>query len=175
MVFSSFLICPIYSILFLLSSLPTNFAKQDIYGDLIKYLKMYNDIDVGSLVALDGNIDNLGAPAWFKYATLDEEDLLIDSFFPLIYLKMDDLTFIPSLLEAMSRSKDSSLVVVDGYFQHPFTSKELFSYLSEDLLHQHIWLFLYPYSNITEKNIETLPIYEELQKQKYLTLISQVR
>ena len=162
----------LYMLLF--CHLPANTARKDIYGDLIRYLKMYNDIDVGGLVVVDGQINDVAATNWFEYATLEKGDILTDNFFPVIYLRTGYELDIPKLYGALSRSRDASLIVIDSNFEDASILQRLIRNLSDDLLQDHFWLYTYPSSNMTENDIQKLPVYEELKKNPYLTLTSQV-
>ena len=153
----------------------SNNVRNDIYGGLMRYLKTYNDVDVGGLVVLHGQIDDIGFTKWFKYAILDDEDILIESYFPSVYLYIQNKLDMLDLVKALNRSKDANLIVIDGSVENSFNFQEFVQNLSIDLLQDHIWLYFHPFSNISSNNIRSMQLIEELEVYKHLTLASQVR
>ena len=174
MAFIPFLVRQSLLVLFFVCITESNNVRNDIYGGLMRYLKTYNDVDVGGLVVLHGQIDDIGFTKWFKYAILDDEDILIESYFPSVYLNIQNKFDMLDLLKVLNRSKDANLIVIDGSIENSFNFQEFVQNLSIDLLQDHLWLYFHPFSNITSNNIRRMQLFEELLKYKHLTLTSQV-
>ena len=161
-------------VLFFVCITTSNNVRNDIYGGLMRYLKTYNDVDVGGLVVLHGQIDDIGFTKWFKYAILDDEDILIESYFPSVYLNIQNKLDILDLLTVLNRSKDANLVIIDGSVENSINFQEFVQSLSIDLLQDHLWLYFHPFSNIISNDIRRMQLFEELVEYKHLTLTSQV-
>jgi hypothetical protein len=151
-----------------------NQAENNIYGNLIRYLKMYNDIDVGSILFFEGSTESLDVGEWFEYVTLEEDDLLFESFFPFSYSSNTVENSIQKFVGALSVSQQSSLIVVNN-FEASGQSQRVLKYLSEALLRNHIWLFLYSYANITVENFRELELGKDCEANPNLRLNSQVK
>ena len=149
-------------------------AKTSINGQVIKYLKMYNDKDIGNVVFVETSTESVDVEKWFKYVTLTEEDLHFDSFFPFTYLSNAFKNPNPKFTRTLSKSPKSSLIIVNNFEASEY-SQNILKGLSETLLRDHIWLFLYPYANITVEHFGSLLIGKESENLPNLRLNSQVK
>ena len=110
---------------------------------------MYNDIDVGSTLFLEGSKDRIDVEEWVDYITVMEKDLLFEPFFSFIYLTNAFENYTQRLDKALSRSQKASLVITNTLevFRGP---QNFLINVSEDIFHNNIWLFLYPFFQTTQ-------------------------
>ena len=148
-------------------------GENYVYGNVMKYLKMYSDIDIDNVLFVEGATESMDVEEWFDYVTLADEHLLFEFFFPFTYLTGTIENSIRKFVDALSQSQKSSLIVVNN-FEDSERSQNILKYLSENLLRNHIWLFLYPYANITVDNFRSLLLGKEANAHSKLRLNSQV-
>ena len=148
-------------------------CKGNMYDNVMEYLKMNNDIDVENVLFVDGEKENPEVEDLFGYITMEEKDLLFESFLPVSYVQIALENSILRLMDALSRSEKGTLIFVYN-LQPTEYSRMIFEQLTEDLLQRHIWIFWHPLSNITESNFRNQMISNELEKAQNLKLNSQV-
>ena len=148
-------------------------CNGNMYDNVMEYLKMNNDIDVENVLFVDGEKENPEFEDLFGYITMEEKDLLFESFLPVSYVQIALENSILRLMDALSRSEKGTLIFVYN-LQPTEYSRMIFEQLTEDLLQRHIWLFWHPLSNITESNFRNQMISNELEKALNLKLNSQV-
>ena len=105
-------------------------CQNGVYGNVIKYLKMYSDLDIENVLFLEGTTESMDIEEWFDYVTLADEHLLFEFFFPFTYLTSTFDNSIPKFVDALSQSPKSSLIVVNN-FEDLEHSQNVFKYLSE--------------------------------------------
>ena len=161
-------------ITFILGMIVQNgFAKTNVYGNLMMYLTLNNDIDIESVLFIDGDQETTEIDDLFDYVTMEEKDLHFESFYPFSYLRNAFDHSIQRLMNALSRSEKATLVFVN-HVASDGDSKEILEYLTEDLLQKHIWLFLHPLANLTESTLRKQMISNQLDANPNLRLNSQV-
>ena len=161
-------------ITFILGMIVQNgFAKTNVYGNLMMYLTLNNDIDIESVLFIDGDQEKTEIDDLFDYVTMEEKDLHFESFYPFSYLRNAFDHSIQRLMNALSRSEKATLVFVN-HVASDGDSKEILEYLTEDLLQKHIWLFLHPLANLTESTLRKQMISNQLDANPNLRLNSQV-
>lgn len=159
-----------FNILFCLIIIKNVQAEKNVFGQVITYLKRHNDVDVGSILFLGDPECNSG-DRWCAYITV-EQDPPFESL-PFIFLQNLFNHSVNRFDKAMSLSQKGTLVIINN-FEGSDHYQEILKSLSETSLRSNIWLFLYPYSNITEQNFGKLKLNEELDAQTNLKFNSQV-
>ena len=148
-------------------------AKTNVYGNLMMYLTLNNDIDIDSVLFIDGDQEKTEVDDLFDYVTMEEKDLHFESFYPFSYLRNAFDHSIQRLMNALSRSEKATLVFVNDVAPNG-DSIEILEYLTEELLQKHIWLFLHPLANLTESTLRKQMISNQLETNPNLRLNSQV-
>ena len=150
-----------------------SFAKTNVYGNLMMYLTLNNDIDIESVLFIDGDQEKTEVDDLFDYVTMEENDLHFESFFPFSYLRNALDHSIQRLMNALDRSEKATLVFVNHVAPNG-DSKEILEYLTEELLQKHIWVFLHPLPNLTESTLRKQMISNQFEANLDLKLNSQV-
>ena len=148
-------------------------GENGVYGNVMKYLKMNCDMEIENVLFLEGTTESMDVEEWFEYVTLADEHLLFEFFFPFTYLTSTFENSIRKFVDALSQSQKSSLIVVN-HFEYSEHSQTVLKYLSENLLRNHIWLFLYPYANITVENFKSLLLGKAADTHPKIRINSQV-
>ena len=147
-------------------------SEKNIFGSVTKYLQQYSDINIGSIVFADEKVENdIEIRQWYDQLTFMLQGQVSNSF-PFVYTGNAFKDSAMKLKTVLSRNRKASLVVADMLKISHYSSNPL-SFLSEELLRGHVWLFLYPYYNITEYNLRSLAIFRHLQDNKNLKFDSQ--
>ena len=162
-----------YLLFLLVIFVKSGHVKGNVYGDLMMYLKMYNDIDVQSVLFIDEERETSEFDQLFDYITMEEKDLSFEAFFPFSYLEDALENSILRLMNALNRSEKATLVFVN-HLVSKGDARGILEHLTEDLLQKHIWLFFHPFSNLTESNFRKQKIITQLDKNPNLKLTSQV-
>ena len=162
-----------YYILLLVIYVKSDHVKGNVYGDLMMYLKMYNDIDVQSVLFIDGEKETMEFDQLFDYITMEDKELSFEAFFPFSYLEDALENSILRLMNALDRSEKATLVFVN-HLVSKGDARGILEHLTEDLLQKHIWLFFHPFSNLTESNFRKQNIITQLDANPNLKLNSQV-
>lgn len=149
------------------------FVKGNVYSNLMVYLKMYNDVDVQSVLFIDGEQDTIEFDTLFDYITMEEKDLSFETFFPFSYLQGAFESSILRLMDALNRSEKATLVFVNNLGLKG-DARGILENLTEGILQKHIWLFLHPFANLTENNLRNEKITMQLAANPNLKLNSQV-
>ena len=147
-------------------------SEKNVFGSVTKYLQQYSDINIGSIVFADEKVENdIEIRQWYDQLTFMLQGQLSNSF-PFVYTGNAFKDSAMKLKTVLSRNRKASLVVADMLKISHYSSNPL-SFLSEELLRGHVWLFLYPYYNITEYNLRSLTIFRRLEDNKNLKFDSQ--
>ena len=144
-------------------------SDENVFGKVTKYLQRYSDIDIESIVFAEGNVEN-DIEVRQVIMILQEQ---LSSISPFVYTGNAFKDSAKKLKNVLLRNQKSSLVVTDILQISQYSSNPL-NFLSEELLRNHVWLFLYPYNNITENNLRSLTIFRHLEDIKNLKFDSQV-
>ena len=162
-----------YFLFFLVIFVKSSHVNGNVYGDLMMYLKMYNDIDVQSVLFIDGERETMEFDQLFDYITMEDKELSFEAFFPFSYLEDALENSILRLMNALDRSEKATLVFVN-HLVSKGDARGILEHLTEDLLQKHIWLFFHPFSNLTESNFRKQNIITQLDANPNLKLNSQV-
>jgi len=147
-------------------------SEKNVFGSVTKYLQQYSDINIGSIVFADEKVENdIEIRQWYDQLTFMLQGQLSNSF-PFVYTGNAFKDSAMKLKTVLSRNRKASLVVADMLKISHYSSNPL-SFLSEELLRGHVWLFLYPYYNITEYNLRSLAIFRHLEENQNLKFDSQ--
>ena len=147
-------------------------SETNIFVSVTKYLQQYSDINIGSIVFADEKVENdIEIRQWYDQLTFMLQGQL-SNLFPFVYTGYAFKDSAMKLKTVLLRNQKASLVVVDMLKISQFSSNPL-NFLSEELLRGHVWLFLYPYYNITEYNLRSLTIFRHLEDNKNLKFDSQ--
>ena len=148
-------------------------SDENIFGRVTKYLQWYSDIDIESIVFVEGNIENdiEEIRHWYDQVTFISQEQMSD-ILPFVYTRNALKDSAKTLTNVLLRNQKASLVVADIWQISNYSSNPL-NYLSEELLRSHVWLFLYPYKNITENNLRSLTIFRQLENNENLKFDSQ--
>lgn len=145
-------------------------SDENVFGKVTKYLQRYSDIDIESIVFVEGNVEN---DIEIRQVILILQEQL-SNISPFVYTGNAFKDSAKKLKNVLLRNQKASLVVADILQISQYSSNPL-NYLSEELLRNHVWLFLYPYNNITEINLRSLTIFRHLEDIENLKFDSQVR
>ena len=147
-------------------------SDESVFGKVTKYLQRYSDINIGSIVFADEKVENdIEIRQWYDQLTFMLQGQL-SNLFPFVYTGNAFKDSAMKLKTVLLRNQKASLVVVDVFKISHYSSNPL-NFLSEELLRGHVWLFLYPYDNITEYNLRSLTIFRHLEDNKNLKFDSQ--
>ena len=144
-------------------------SDENVFGKVTKYLQRYSDIDIESIVFAEGNVEN-DIEVRQVIMILQEQ---LSSISPFVYTGNAFKDSAKKLKNVLLRNQKSSLVVTDILQISQYSSNPL-NFLSEELLRNHVWLFLYPFNNITEHNLRDLTIFRHLEDIENLKFDSQV-
>ena len=147
-------------------------SEKNIFGSVTKYLQQYSDVNIGSIVFADERVENdIELRQWYDQLTFMLQGQL-SNLFPFVYTGNAFKDSATKLKTVLLRNQKASLVVTDMLKISRYSSN-LLTFLSEELLRSHVWLFLYPYNNITEYNLRSLTIFRHLEDNKSLKFDSQ--
>ena len=144
-------------------------SDEGVFGKVTKYLQRYSDIDIESIVFAEGKVEN-DFEIRQVIMILQEQ---LSNISPFVYAGNAFKDSAKKLKNVLLRNQKASLVVAD-IFQISHYSFNPLNYLSEELLRNHVWLFLYPFNNITENNLRDLTIFRHLEDIENLKFDSQV-
>ena len=159
----------IYSILSYFMTTQEVKSDENVFGKVTKYLQRYSDIDIESIVFAEGHVEN-DIEVRQVIMILQEQ---LSNISPFVYTGNAFKDSAKKLKKVLLRNQKASLVVAD-IFQISHYSFNPLNYLSEELLRNHVWLFLYPFNNITENNLRDLTIFRHLEDIENLKFDSQV-
>ena len=148
-------------------------SDENIFGRVTKYLQWYSDIDIESIVFVEGNIENdiEEIRHWYDQVTFISQEQMSD-ILPFVYTRNALKDAAKTLKNVLLRNQKASLVIADILQISNYSSNPL-NYLSEELLRSHVWLFLYPYKNMTENNLRELTLFRQLENNENLKFDSQ--
>ena len=159
----------IFSVLYHLVITQEINSEKNIFGSVTKYLQRYSDINIGSIVFADEKVEN--DVEWYDQLTFMLQGQL-SNLFPFVYTGNAFKDSAMKLKTVLLRNQKASLVVADMLKISHYSSNPL-SFLPEELLRGHVWLFLCPYYNITEYNLRSLTIFRHLEENQNLQFDSQ--
>ena len=167
---SKILICSIFSHLIITQEANSD---ENVFGKVTAYLQRYSDIDIESIVFVEGNVENdIEIRHWYAHFIFILQEQL-STISPFVYTGNAFKDSAKKLKNVLLRNQKASLVVTDILQISEYSSNPL-NYLSEELLRNHVWLFVYPYNNITENNLRSLTIFRHLEDIENLKFDSQV-
>ena len=165
-----FFICSILSYFIITQEVKSD---EDVFGKVTKYLQRYSDIDIESIVFVEGNVENdIEIRHWYAQLIFILQEQL-SNIFPFVYTGNAFKDSAKTLKNVLLRNQKASLVVVDILQISDYSSNPL-NYFSAELLRNHVWLFLYDYNNITEESLRNLAIFRHLGDIENLKFDSQV-
>ena len=149
-------------------------TPKTVFDKAIDYLKRYNDVDVGSLLVLDHDIECSSASTWCRTFQDVEHRGSVNSL-PTVSLPnhLNCSSGTIGLEKVLSLSTKASLVVMKS-FKTRYNLQKLLKNLPETLLQDNIWLMLYHNVNYTEQNVHNLIMNATLDIQANLKFNSQV-